>query len=326
CIRLLKRQIKDLYTSNNADYHKNTNAVWIPYQEILGGSLSSNRGIDNRVTARIFSLLNIISLAKQNLRSKMVYGTEKLVVASLEDLGEVLRITQNISGMPTHKIQFYADIFMPLYNSEDGPKVKDDKAEMRTGVTTTQLREYYKSQTGKTLSSNNIKQTYLNELLNNGYIDEEDSLIDKRGKIYFPLIELPQDKITNYNKLEQVDDFLQCSRIILPKYYSKVPDNWLKLEILSLLKYPIRLDKFQLIDQDNKETCICQFVESYEKKLKLSGFFTNSESTKLRTEIFGNVKFIGKNYGENYNNLSIQDKVLQFDNSSSQVSTCEATI
>jgi hypothetical protein len=36
-----------------------------------------------------------------------------------------------------------------------------------------------------------MKKTYLNELLNNGYIDEEDSIIDKRQKIYRHIVDIP---------------------------------------------------------------------------------------------------------------------------------------
>ena len=118
CIKYLKHQIKYFYAINNADYEKNTNAVWIPYGEILSEALPSNKGSDNRVTERIFSFMNVISLAKGHMRSKLEYGpqnhTEKLVIASLDDLAEVLHITPNVSGMPTHKMQFFKEIFITL--------------------------------------------------------------------------------------------------------------------------------------------------------------------------------------------------------------------
>jgi neutral trehalase len=188
-----------LYQFNQSDYNHNTNSVWIPYCGYLGAALQSNRGTDNRATNRIFSLLNIIPLAKIHQRPALLYGSERLVVATFEDLSEALYITQNVTGIPTHKIQFYREIFLKLYDIKIWPDKKEDKEENRIAVTTSQLCAYYKSETGRTITTNNMKQTYLNELLNKGYIDEEESVIDRRQNIYFPLIDLNKEKISKHN-------------------------------------------------------------------------------------------------------------------------------
>ena len=44
-----------------------------------------------------------------------------------------------------------------------------------------------KKKTGKTITTNNMKQNYVNEYINNGLVDEEDSVIDRETKNYtFP--------------------------------------------------------------------------------------------------------------------------------------------
>jgi hypothetical protein len=293
CVLAIKQNIDDLYNSNNASYDSNTNSVWIPYYETLASALQSNKGTDNRTTIRIFSLLNIIAMARSHLRPKLIFGKEKLVVATLEDLAEALHITQNVSGIPTHKVQFYRDIFNPLYYSKTVPDMKDGKEEKRIGVTTSQLCKYYKSIHGKTITSNNLKQTFLNELINNGYIDEEDSELDRRQKIYFPLVDISSEQtISNYVNPNGMDNFLQYKKIILPKNCKENPDNWLKFEILELLKHPIQLEKFQLLDLNGNETCICQFIKDYEKNLKLNGFFVNTENNDSYGQIFGKLRLI----------------------------------
>jgi hypothetical protein len=60
-------------------------------------------------------------LAKAHLRHKLVLGHEALVVANLEDLGQALHITQNITGMPSYKLAFYKEVFIPLYKSKPRP-------------------------------------------------------------------------------------------------------------------------------------------------------------------------------------------------------------
>jgi hypothetical protein len=44
-----------------------------------------------------------------------------------------------------------------------------------------------------------------------------------------------------------VDNFIQYSKLILPKNYTNIPENWLKCEILDLLKYPLKIGKFALL-------------------------------------------------------------------------------
>ncbi|MGH9973014.1 MAG: hypothetical protein ACRD93_03855, partial [Nitrososphaeraceae archaeon] len=129
-VSFLKKWTRHLYQSHMLDY-QHANAVWIPYNRILADALKSERGTDNRITNRIFSLLNIIPLTKVHHRPNLVYGKERLVIAELEDLSEALHITQNVSGIPTHKLKFYKEIFLPLYESKIKPDIKDDKYEDR---------------------------------------------------------------------------------------------------------------------------------------------------------------------------------------------------
>ena len=193
----LKQQIQKLLsistsvTKSSSNSSNNNNPVWIPYAEILSEVLPADKGTDTRYTKRIFSFLQIIPLAKAHLRAKLIFGRETLVIAAIEDLGQVLHITQNVSGMPAYKLKFFKEILLPLYRSKSEPDREDENEEKRIAVTTKQLCNYFAEQTGKTITTDNLKKTYLIELLNNGYIDEEDSCIDKRQKIYYPLIELP---------------------------------------------------------------------------------------------------------------------------------------
>jgi hypothetical protein len=185
CILNLKQQIRN-YSSNN-------NPVWIPFLEILAEALPAEKGPDNRITKRIFSFLEIIVLAKSHLRKKLILGSETQAIAALEDLSQVLYITQNVSGMPSYKLKFFKDYFVPLVESKPEVNSETDTKgnvikEKIIGVTTRELCEYYKQETGKSITTDAMKKIYLNELLNNGYIDEEDSLIDKRQKIYHHIV------------------------------------------------------------------------------------------------------------------------------------------
>jgi hypothetical protein len=142
CVLYIKQWMNRLSISNGWDYeHSNKN--WIPYQEILGSALKADRGTDNRATNRIFTFLNIIPLVKSHLRQTLLYGKERLPIATLDDLSETLHITQNMSGIPTHKIKFYREIFVELYESNgDVPNCKGNNVEDRPGVTTSQICDW----------------------------------------------------------------------------------------------------------------------------------------------------------------------------------------
>ena len=293
---------KIVLCSNNASYDKNTNSVWIPYGGILSEALPSTKGSDNRVTERIFSFLNVISLAKGHLRPKLEYGPEsekeKLVIATLDDLAEVLHITQNVSGMPTHKMQFFKEIFVPLFNSKETVDEDGNKFEKRIAVTTRQLADYYKQETGKVLTTDAIRKIYLEELENNGYIDKEDSELNKKSNIYWPIVDfkiptLEEEKIKKCGIESQSRNFLQYSKILLPMNYMKIKKDWLKLEILALLDYGIERDQLRLFNENSTDTyCICQFVKEYEKTSSLSLYFSNGENGNSHNEIFGTLQLL----------------------------------
>jgi predicted transcriptional regulator len=343
CVLYLKQEIKKLSSSNSDT--KKKNPVWIPYGTLLGEILRADKGSDMRIEQRIFSLLSIIPLAKMHLRYKLIYGSEKLVIASLEDLGEVLHITQNISGLPSYKIKFFREIFLPLFRSKTMPNEKDGKEEKLIAVTTKQISDYYKEKTAKAISSDNIKKKFLNELISNDYIGEVESELDKRQYIYYPLIELDdfedqkhqdyKEKITKLSNKNLFDNFLQYSKIILPKYCRNIPENWLIYEILSLAKHRIDLDHFegcladflnqhenlQFLNKDDNRLTIREFISEYEKAQTLIRYFRTHEYSIFFNDQFHNLEYIGKVSSNISKKLSSLDKFDKKDIFALQISS-----
>jgi hypothetical protein len=260
-------------------------------------------------------------LSRAHLRGRLQYGAENLVIADLEDLHEVLHITQNVSGMPTYKLNLFKDIFLEKYGSKASPDRKKDgtKEERIIAVTTRELCDYYKEKTGKAITSNNLKQNYLNEFISNGLIDEEDSLIDNRQKIYRPIVDLLDDDLADSQKedkkisllsiSERLDNILQHPRLVVPKRFKFIPENWLELEILDLLKYPLIIDRFELYNEKNELVCICRFIEEYQKTQMIDGYFSNAIYYNNHNEIFGTLKDVDVNHPELCGKISTDVKV-----------------
>lgn len=322
CYQFVKQNIQQLTGSENmGDASSSSSAsysVWIPYGLILGEALPSDRGIDNRAATRIFSLLNIVTLTHAGVRPKLIYDDNKLVIATLNDLREVLHITQNLAGMPAYKLQFFKDVFCKLYKSKTEVDCKDDKQEDRIGVTTKELCEYYKQQTNKSITTNNMKTTYLNELQNAGYIDCELSKIDNRQYIFWQVIEPPYDEgvggMTNPVDSDAMDNNLRYARINLPRNCRNIPENWLLSAILELREYPVRANKFVLLGKDETPVTITEFIKEYEN----SGKFTHYFVKRNYPTIFGELKPIMQDANSSSHSdlkkLSIAEKSIEEDN------------
>ncbi|MGC2572218.1 MAG: hypothetical protein WA364_11960 [Candidatus Nitrosopolaris sp.] len=261
---------------NNHD----TNPVWVPFAQILGKVLPAEKGTDNRVAKRIFSFLSIITQSRAHLRGRLEYGNESLAIADMdEDFHEVLHITQNLSGVPPFKLRVFKEVLLPLYKSKQEPdKIEDGKfsrQEKVIAVTTRQLCDYYKETIGRTITTDVMKKIYLDEFINNGLIDAIRSELDNRQNIYFPLVDTSiadnkdnnnESKITKLSSLTRLDNILQHSTITVSKNYDRTSENWLELQIFSLLKYRVEIGHFALFDQDGEQICPCKFIDDYQKR------------------------------------------------------------
>jgi hypothetical protein len=101
-----------------------------------------------------------------------------------------------------------------------------------------------------------------------------------------------------------MDDILQHPQLLIPKNCTNIPDNWLKLEIFVLIKYPLNSDKFELYNEQNERICICKFVKDYEKNYRLNGYFSRPIFCNYYRKIFGSMRYSSTMKKEHYEKLS----------------------
>jgi hypothetical protein len=111
---------------------------------------------------------------------------------------------------------------------------------------------------------------------------------------------------------------MEHSKLILPKNFTNIPENWLKLEILDLIKYRIDPPRFLILDENNSEQCLCKFVEEYEKHTSLIRYFSKLKFKEYSSKLFGTMKYFKQFSTEEYEKLSNHDKFVQLDNSDVQ--------
>lgn len=287
CVLLLRDELTKNHVSS----------IWIPYGSILGQSLPAEKGTDVRITSRTFSLLSLITKINALDRPKLVYGNETLAISLFEDLEEVLKLTHNLSGLPSYKLEFFTGVFIPLYLSKNTPLEKDGMVEDRIAAYTNELADFYREKFGKTLTTDAIKKTYLTELKNNGLIDDFQSSVDRRKKGYYPIVDVKPHSTANekeingyYTNKEEKDNNMQFFRLNLSKNYNNIRENWLEVEIICLLKYGIgKTNRFKLLDTTDSEICICQFNKMYHITADLNRYFRRNENCIYSSKVFGNI-------------------------------------
>jgi hypothetical protein len=256
CILYTAQQIRQKSQKNTT-----TPVAWIPFATTLAKVLPGGKGTDNRYTKRLFSLLTIITLAKAHLRSRLETGDENLSIANLEnDLSEALKIVHNLSGIPPFKLKFFTEVILSLFNRKTKKDTSPDgqKQEKIIALTSHEICNDYKKNMGKIISTNNLKQTYLNEFINNGLLEEEVSIINAKQHIYYPLVgvthgiegiaegeeleiqnAIDEDKSKSLPIITPLDKDLQHIDLLLSKNFINVPENWLELEISAFFSHPL---------------------------------------------------------------------------------------
>jgi hypothetical protein len=243
CIEFIKSQTIDRNLS-----------TWIPYGQILGNILPSEKGIDVRAFRRMISLLNTIPLFDADLRPKMIFQETKdsqtvketCVVATLSDLEEVFDLVLDTSALPQWKMKIFREIFCTKYKKEG------------RDITVQDILDHYYEKRGKKVSSNTIKSHLIPEWVNNSLVDVKTTTTINDGK---------EVKLTKYHPLIEVDD---TTGITLRS--PKIPDTWLESEILWLCydgtDGSFRPERIKFQDIDGSKMQNNDFIAKYNESVK----------------------------------------------------------
>jgi hypothetical protein len=265
CFLFLKHQIQQYTTTTDSP-------VWIPYTMLLADILPADRGQDNRVANRFYTMLNMIALSKAHLRHKLLFDDEELIIATLDDLREALHVMQNMTGLPPHKLKFYQQYILPLYHSKNGQPLQ-----------TRDICDFYNANSPKgtpPMNSNNLLKSYLYELANHNYLEQEQDDSTKAVRYLFtPLVDIEeeQEESERYtaSTLSPVYHYLQFPRLLLPENHKGIPENWLNREILELSSHSLTNQPLKILDPKGNDMPIVDFIKHYEPENgpKLLDFF-----------------------------------------------------
>ena len=269
-IKGLKEQIQDICR----DTKPGKNNVIIPFNESILELLPKAKSEDMTRANRLYTYLSFLPIVYFHERPRITVvkkgdtNIQIIPIAIFEDLKNTVSLMEYSDGVRPYILEWYYDIFLKTF--EDKGDTADTKLdsitgetlqEKRTAVTSQDLIDKHKSVHGETLNSKFLLQLYIYPLLNHGYIDKVHSVLDRRAKIYFPIIETKKyiklfysDEKNNFS--QETDNFVVNSTtfpskafilsVLEPilKYYSS---NGLFTKIKNHLDEEITLE--QLVDQ-----------------------------------------------------------------------------
>jgi hypothetical protein len=272
--------------------------VWIPFTELLAESLPADKGTDNRLSTRLYTFLKIVAIARSHLRKTLISGNETMIIADIkEDLHEALHLSQNRVGIPIFKLEMFENVFILAWKKQLKMEEQNDKdiengvegAEKRSlkklingekmlVLTAHQLCQELKQFNGRTMTTANMKRTYLDEFVNAGLIDEEELIDGRKTKVWYPIVDLDFfNGKSEHNDafktpigsefesiLERMKSITQHHKLLNNGRTMELDEKWLEESLLKSLSAETTPDRFEIMNENNERICFCRFIKEYQ--------------------------------------------------------------
>ncbi len=279
--------IKDDLLSFSTTTKPGKNNILIPYTYLLRRIMSKNNTPEgmtfvNRLTSHIVLLTNIHYKKRPYLEITPVFGkgSFRIPMALYSDLQESISLVSNsVGGLRPYVLEWYENVFLKLYNSKLSPNSKlkneDLMTEQRIAVTTRELIEKTKEVLNKVYTSKSIQSEFIYPLSNLGYIDNIDSELDKRANIYFPVIDLKDERYSNLFLFDKKNNFYDEKKNNNINFITNEDKNQIISKIMDIKKYysdngnlvTLRFadadNDIDILPEDNEFRKVEEIVEKY---------------------------------------------------------------
>ena len=251
------------------------NNVIVPFNDAITGALPHEKAADMTIANRLFSAISLSAIINVDRRPRYVLRKEgdpimqTIPFATFEDLRESVSFIEYADGLRSYVREWYYDVFLNAYNAKTEPDSKIDSrgqtlTEKIVALTTEQLAGATYQKQRKKFSTKQILETFVYPLLNQGYIDVAGSDIDKRSKIYYPVISSSKNR--NLFDSDQSNNFSQENRISIMNLSLYPNKEYLISKISHVLKYSSEKQYYRvekIVSHENKEISIGVLVETY---------------------------------------------------------------
>jgi hypothetical protein len=275
-----------------------SNNVIIPFDEVITESLRtrSTKAQDMTIAHRLFSYLSLLPIINIDKRPRIVYRkkgepiTQVMPFASYDDLGEAMYLMQYANGVRPYILDWYYSVFLKTYNSKTEPDFKTDtggkereviKEEDIIAVTSRELVNATKEIQNKSFTIKKILQTYIEPLMNEGYIDKQESNINHRNNIYYPIVldsEGEPSLFRSDEKDQKRNKEQEISRVKVSDFTLNPTSEYIKGKVGEVVSCSSETDLFcKIFDSNDNEITIDDLVTNYVNAEQYFQFKQNQE-------------------------------------------------
>jgi hypothetical protein len=268
-IKGLKEQIQTI--CSNVKPGKNN--VIIPFSDLIRESIPKEKALDMTRASRLSTYLSFLPIVYFNKRPRITIikkgdiKIQTIPIATFADLQNTISLMEYSDGVRPYILEWYYDVFLKAFTEKENPDSKinskgDELKEDRIALTSQDIIKKHKEVHNETLASKQLLESYLYPLLNQGYIDKSDSVIDGRAKIYYPII--ITRKYINLFENEKSNNFSQENEKIVINFTIFPSKQYIISKIEPILRYYSENGYFiKIKDDEDKEISLEQLVDQY---------------------------------------------------------------
>ena len=239
---------------------------------MISESLPKENAHDMTRANKLFGFLSFLPIVYFDKRARLVVikkgdiTIQTIPIATFEDLQKAFYLMEYSDGVRPYILEWYYEVLLKAFEEKIEPdlKVNSKGEELKEDIIALTSQDIIKKHFGvhnETLSTKHLLESYLYPLLNQGYIDKSDSNIDKRAKIYYPIL------IRKYIKLFENDksnNLSQQKKKIIVKSTIFPSKEYIISKIEPIIKY--YSDRGYIVNLRNhldKEISVDELVEQY---------------------------------------------------------------
>jgi hypothetical protein len=298
-VREIIREIKQKILDVCSGIEPGINNVIIPFNEILTKLLlPKDKAFDMTSANRFFGFLALLPLISIDKRPRLILRKkgdpviQTIPFALFDDLKVAMFLMEYSNGVRPYVLEWYYDVFLEAYNTKTAADSKENsKGEMitenRIAITTEQLVEKTKNVYKQGYTTKKILETYINPLINQGYIDKANSELDKRAHIYYPVIITAKNR--KLFEIDQSNNFSQQNRIIITNPIFYPSKQYIISKIDAILGYSAGKDfpVAKIKSHEGNELTVNELVDTYygdaDKYFEFSNLLNNKPALPLLT-------------------------------------------
>ena len=186
-IKGLKEEIQNI--CGNVTPGKNN--VIIPFSALIRESIPKEKALDMTRANRLSTYLSFLPIVYFYKRPRITIvkkgdiKIQTIPIATFEDLQNTISLMEYSDGVRPYILEWYYDVFLKAFEEKEKPDSKinskgEELMEDRIALFSQDIVKKHKEIHNETLTSKQLLESYLYPLLNQGYIDKIDSVIDGR--------------------------------------------------------------------------------------------------------------------------------------------------